>query len=78
MRRIILLVTVALLMVAMLVVGPAGPASAVAGCYEFGVEFTAFEAQLEGVEFGETVSGVPPGSTDETLNFFKAAYCSPE
>jgi hypothetical protein len=77
MRRIILLVAVALLMVAMLVVGPAAPAAAAAGCQEFGVDFTAFEAQLEGREFGETVSGVPPGSTDETLNSFKAAFCSP-
>jgi len=76
MRRIILLVTVALLMAAMLV-GPA-PASAQAGCQEFGTDFTAFEAEMERVEFGETVSAVPPGSTDDTLNFFKAEFCSPE
>jgi len=76
MRRIILLVTVALLMVATMLVGPA-PASAEAGCQKFGVDFTAFEAQLEGVEFGETVSSIPPGSTDETLNSFKVAFCSP-
>jgi hypothetical protein len=76
MRRIILLVTVALLMVAMLV--GAAPASAAAGCQEFGVDLTAFEAEMERAEFGATVSGVPPGSTDETLNFFKAAFCSPE
>ena len=75
MRRIILLVTLAMLMVAMLV--GAAPASAVAGCQEFGVDFTAFEAQLE-TGIGEEVSAVPPGSTDETLNEFKAAFCSPE
>jgi hypothetical protein len=75
MRRIILLVTVALLMVTMLVVP--GPASAAAGCQAFGRDFTAFEAQLE-TGVGEEVSAVPPGSTDDTLNEFKAAFCSPE
>ena len=76
MRRIILVVSLALLLVAMLV-GPAGPASAAAGCKEFGVDFTAFEAQLE-TGVGEEVSALPPGSTDETLNSFKAAFCSPQ
>jgi hypothetical protein len=75
MRRIILLVTVALLMVAMMVF--AAPASAVAGCQEFGTDFTAFEAQLE-TGVGDVVSAVPPGSTDDTLNGFKADFCSPE
>ena len=75
MRRIILLVTMALLMVALLV-GPAVPASAAAGCQKFGTS-TATEAQLE-TGVGEEVSAVPAGSTDETLNEFKAALCSPE
>jgi len=68
MRRIILVATVALLMVAMLV-GPAGPASAAAGCQEFGRDLTAFEAQLEGVEFGETVSAAVPA--DDDVSFLK-------
>ena len=76
MRRIILVVTVALLMVATMLVGPA-PASAEAGCQAFGRDFTAFEAQLE-TGVGEEVSAIPPGSTDETLNSFKVAFCSPE
>jgi len=71
MRRIILLVTVALLMVAMLV-GPAGPAAAEAGCQEFGRDFTAFEAQLE-TGVGEEVSAAAPANDD--VNFFKELAC---
>ena len=67
MRRIILLGTVALLMVAMLV-GPA-PASATAGCQDFGVDFTAFEAQLE-TGVGEEVSDAAPANDD--VNRLKA------
>ena len=66
MRRIILLGTVALLMVAMLV-GPA-PASATAGCQDFG-QFTAFEAQLE-TGVGEEVSDAAPANDD--VNRLKA------
>jgi hypothetical protein len=58
MKRIVLLVTVALLMVAMLV-GPA-PASAAAGCQEFG-QLTAFEAQLE-TGVGQEVSAAAPAN----------------
>jgi hypothetical protein len=70
MRRIILLVTVALLMVAMLV-GPA-PASAQAGCQAFGRDFTAFEAQLE-TGVGEEVSAAAPA--DDDVAFFKELAC---
>ena len=71
MRRIILLVTVALLMVAMLVVSPS-PASAIAGCQEFG-QLAAFEAQLE-TGIGEEVSAAAPANDD--VNFLKEAACS--
>ena len=67
MRRIILLVTVALLMVAMLV-GP-GPASAAAGCKDFG-HLAASEAQLE-TGIGEEVSDAAPANDD--VNLLKAA-----
>jgi len=66
MRRITFLVTVSLLMVAMLV-GPA-PASAEAGCQDFG-QFTAFEAQLE-TGVGEEVSAAAPAYDD--VNRLKA------
>jgi len=66
MRRIILLVTVALFMVAMLV-GP-GPASATAGCQDFG-QLTAGEAQLE-TGVGEEVSNAAPANDD--VNRLKA------
>src|SRR5215204_6076179 len=66
MRRIILLGTVALLMVAMLV-GP-GPASATAGCQDFG-QLTAGEAQLE-TGVGEEVSDAAPANDD--VNRLKA------
>ena len=56
MRRIILVVTVVLLMVAMLV----GPASATAGCKEFG-QLAASEAQLE-TGVGEEVSAAAPAN----------------
>jgi hypothetical protein len=75
MKRILVLAPMVMLMAAMMVI--AGPASAEAGCQEFGVEFTAFEAQLE-TGVGEEVSAVPPGSTDDTLNLFKADFCSAE
>jgi len=61
MRRIILLVTVALLMVA-LRVGPAGPAPAAAGCRDFGAN-AASEAQLE-TGIGEQVSDAAPANDD--------------
>jgi hypothetical protein len=61
MRRIILLVTMALLMVALLV-GPAVPASAAAGCQKFGTS-TATEAQLE-TGVGEQVSEAAPANDD--------------
>ena len=64
MRRIILVVTVALFMVAMLV----GPASATAGCKEFG-QLTAGEAQLE-TGVGEEVSDAAPANDD--VNRLKA------
>jgi len=60
MRRIILLVTVALLMVAMLV-SPT-PASAEAGCQDFG-QLAAYEAQLE-TGIGDTVSANVPANDD--------------
>jgi len=69
MRRIIVLVTVALLMVAMLV-GP-GPASAAAGCQEFG-QLAASEAQLE-TGIGEEVSAAAPANDD--VNFLKEGAC---
>jgi hypothetical protein len=75
MRRIILLVTVALLMVAMLV--SPSPVSAQneenAGCQAFGRDFTAFEAQLE-TGVGEEVSAAVPANDD--VNFFKGLTCS--
>ena len=61
MGRIILLVTVALLMVALLV-GPAGPAWAAAGCQDFGT-LAASEAQLE-TGIGEQVSDAAPANDD--------------
>ena len=64
MRRIILVGTVALLMVAMLV----GPASATAGCQDFG-QLTAGEAQLE-TGVGEEVSDAAPANDD--VNRLKA------
>jgi len=67
MRRIILLSTVALLMAALLV-GPA-PASAAAGCQEFG-QLAAYEAQLE-TGIGEQVSAAAPANDD--VNLLKAA-----
>jgi len=66
-RRIILLVTVALLAAALLV-GPA-PASAAAGCQDFG-QLAAFEAQLE-TGIGEEVSAAAPANDD--VNLLKAA-----
>jgi hypothetical protein len=60
MRRIILLVTVALLMVAMLV-APA-PAPALAGCQAFG-QLAASEARLE-TGIGEEVSTAVPADDD--------------
>ena len=66
MRRTILLGTVAQLMVAMLV-GP-GPASATAGCQDFG-QLTAGEAQLE-TGVGEEVSAAAPANED--VNRLKA------
>jgi hypothetical protein len=66
MRRIILLVTAALLMVAMLV-GP-GPASATAGCKDFG-QLAASEAQLE-TGVGEEISDAAPAYND--VNLLKA------
>jgi hypothetical protein len=67
MRRIILLVTVALFMVAMLV-GP-GSASATAGCKEFG-QLAASEAQLE-TGVGEEASAAAPANDE--VNDLKAA-----
>jgi len=67
MRRISLLVTVALLMVATMLVSPS-PASAIAGCQEFG-QLAAFEAQLE-TGIGEEVSAAAPA--DDDVNFLKA------
>jgi hypothetical protein len=61
MRRIILLVTVALLMATILVVGPA-PASAEAGCQDFGL-LAASEAQQE-TGIGEEVSAAVPADDD--------------
>jgi len=69
MRRIILLVTVALLVVAMLV-SPA-PASAEAGCQAFG-DFTRDEAILE-TGVGEVVSAAAPAQDDVT--YLKGVYC---
>jgi hypothetical protein len=69
MKRIVLLVTVALLMVAMLV-GPA-PASAEAGCEDFG-QYAAYEAQLE-TGIGEEVSAAAPAYDD--VNFLKETFC---
>jgi hypothetical protein len=66
MRRIILLVTVALLMVAILVCP--GPAPATAGCQDFG-QLTAGEAQLE-TGLGEEVSDAAPANDD--VNHLKA------
>ena len=68
MRRIILVVTVALLMVAMFV----GPASATARCKEFG-QLAASEAQLE-TGFGEEVSAAAPAN-DEVNDLKAAASC---
>jgi hypothetical protein len=68
MRRIILVVTVALLMAAMLV----GPASATAGCKEFG-QLAASEAQLE-TGVGEEVSDAAPAN-DEVNDLKAAASC---
>jgi hypothetical protein len=68
MRRIILVVTVALFMVAMLV----GPASATAGCKEFG-QLAASEAQLE-TGVGEEVSAAAPAN-DEVNDLKAAAGC---
>ncbi len=65
MRRIILVVTLALLMVAMLV----GPASATAGCKELG-QLAASEAQLE-MGVGEEVSAAAPANDE--VNDLKAA-----
>jgi hypothetical protein len=68
-RRFMVLITVVLLMVAMLV-GP-GPASAAAGCQEFGT-LAAFEAQLE-TGIGEQVSAAAPANDD--VNFLKEQSC---
>ena len=74
MRRIVLLVTVALLMVAMLV-GPA-PASAEAGCQEFGEGTVAFEAKQE-TGVGEEVSDAAPEDVLFFLNSFKEVCDEP-
>ena len=68
MRRIMLVVTVALFMGAMLV----GPASATAGCKEFG-HLAASEAQLE-TGVGEEVSAAAPAN-DEVNDLKAAAGC---
>jgi hypothetical protein len=58
MQRFMVLVTVVMLMAAMMVF--AAPASAAAGCQEFG-QLTAFEAQLE-TGVGEEVSAAAPAN----------------
>ena len=68
MRRIMLVVTVALFMGAVLV----DPASATAGCKEFG-QLAASEAQLE-TGVGEEVSAAAPAN-DEVNDLKAAAGC---
>jgi len=69
MRHIILPITVGVLMVAML--GGPAPASAEAGCQNFG-QYAAFEAQLE-TGIGEEVSVAAPAEDD--VNLLKEAFC---
>jgi hypothetical protein len=68
MRRIILVLAVAALMAALLVV--AGPASAQAGCQDFGVGFVAANAP-----HGELASSNAPQGLDEEILGLHAAYC---
>jgi hypothetical protein len=74
MRRILLVLSVAAMMAAMLVV--ASPASAQAGCQAFGQGLAA-EAQEEPGNLAEDVRpAAQDGGLNEEVVFFKAFFCS--